>query len=167
MKLKDLIKLEKEEMKKLSEGIDKKDMDWIIKMLLNQEPDLKNYKSNPESEKIFLSRLNGILHSISVDKPSDIRDYIKQKILFKEYDNKLTTISDQVFSIKPGDVEKCDELKEKVDKLLEQADKEVPGYRESREIQIDEIYGDLLSLKSKGQFGSTRMNKKIKNETKE
>jgi len=145
----------------LSASISKVDIDWLIELFLKENPELENYELDPEKERKFLSRFNSFLYPIQHDKPSDIRAYVEKNLEEKEYDKKLSELGRHIWNLELGQDEKYDNCQKDLEKLLEQANKVLPGYSESRGRQISEIRGDLRALRTGGKMGSTRMVQRI------
>jgi hypothetical protein len=147
--------------------ISKKDEKWLFEKILEYYPDLKNYRSNSDLEYSFFNRLAYFLYCIEKDNPSDVRDYILKLLKIEEYDRNLDELSNILLSIKPGDKKACSELIDKLDLLLDKAEKEFPGFRKERALMISEIRSNILAIRSKGFMGSTAMTQTVRKKVKE
>ena len=90
-------------------------------------------------------------------KPPNIRAYVEKQLKEKEYDKKLSEVERHIWNLSPGQDEKYDKYENDLNQILREAEREVPGYSESRGRQISEIHGDLRAFRTKGKSGSTRM----------
>lgn len=156
MKLDDLLNYQKERLRSLSGAISKQDMDFLVQLIINRNPEFGDYKENPEHEEELLSRLNSWLASIQSSKPPDIRTYIEKELKKEEFDDKLDKLSKEVFSIKPGDENSCDDLMKRMYDLLNEANTSIPDYSEKRGRWISDIRGDITAVRTKGKRGSMR-----------
>ena len=161
MDIKDLLKYERKKFQELSAGINKTDLDWLTEIFLKKNPELGDYGSDSEKERKFLSRFNSFLYPVHHDKPANIRAYVEEMLKKQDYDKRLGELSNGVFSIKPGDAKACNDLERKINQLLDEAEKEFPGFTKARALMISEISGDIIAVKSKGSAGSTRMLKRM------
>lgn len=158
----DRLAYETEKFKERTKGLNQKDIDWIVMKVVEQNNELKNYKTNEKSETYLLERINLLLYSIKEDKPSNIRAYVEKQLKREEYRNKFSELSGRVFSIKPGDLDACEKLDKEINKFLDKAEKDFPGFKKDYGLAISETMGDIHALRTKGFAGSTRMVREIR-----
>jgi hypothetical protein len=160
------IEIEKKILERNSKGIKKSDVEWIRKKILKSYSDRNATGNDLEREYRVLFQLNQILYSIQADKPTNVRSYTEKIFNKRDYDGKLGQFSNEILSIKPGDVKACDELRDKIYALLDEAEKEFPGFRKDRAMMISELMGNLSALRTKGFMGSTAMLSHLKKKEK-
>ncbi|MFH1221939.1 MAG: hypothetical protein V1492_02540 [Candidatus Micrarchaeota archaeon] len=153
------IKLCKLEIEEYSKNMRKEDVEWIRQKLIEYyAADLQKYEDKNEREYKILYRLSNLLYSIIYNKPPNIREYVERYLKKEEYGNKLEKIMTRdIQAIKPGDASRCDEVRKKIENLLEEAEKEVPGFRKDTAFSVSEMMGDILAKQTHGFAGSARM----------
>lgn len=162
MNFENSIRLCKMEIAEYSKNIKDEDVKWIKKKLIEHySSELKGYDKDPEKEFSLLNLLADMLYGIMSKKPKDIKSFVKMRLKEKEYDKKLKHFADLSISLNLGDEKTCDEIEEKLSKLLKKANKEIPGFEEKRSRMISEIFADLLAVRTKGEKGSARMLSKL------
>jgi hypothetical protein len=161
-----ILEYERGDFKESTKSLTQDDISWLLKRLVKQYPELNGYEKDPDKEWKLLSRANQLLYSINEDKPSDIRAYVEKELRKKEYDNRLKELSDRITSGLLGDNEKCDRLSDEINQLLDDADKEFPGFRKGRALQVSEIFQRIMAYRTKGAIGHQGEIREIRKEHK-
>jgi len=152
-----MVEIEKELFDEKCKRLRKPDIVWLLKFVVTKNPELRGYENDPSKEWKVYNRAGRLIYGVDRDNPADIRNYVERESKKEEYDNRLGELSNEVFSIKPGDAKACNDLERKIHRLLDEADGEFPGFTKARALMISEISGDLIAVKTKGSAGSTRM----------
>jgi len=147
--------------KEISPFLSESDERWLLNRLIKENPELSDYEKDPEKEYLLLSRACFFLFAIKEDKPSNIRAYVETSIMKKEYADKLGIIAKKIWDTPLGQEKDYDQLQGELEKILNEAEKEFPGFAKNNERQISEIMGDLLALRTGGKMGSMRMVQRI------
>ncbi len=144
-----------------SQGINPNEIEWIRKKVIEKNPEWLKFEDKMKFEYYVLHDLNDFLYKIQKDNPSNIHAYVEKYFKEKDYDKKLSDLERHIWNLRLGQDKKYDQYQTELEKLLKEADKEIPGYSESRGRQISEINGDLGALRTNGKRGSTRMVQRI------
>lgn len=152
-----MVKVEKQIFNEKSKGLDRSDVEWLLQLVVARNPELHGYEKDPDKEWKVYSRATSLIYGIDKDKPSDVRTYVEKQLKRKEYIETLNALAGEVFLIKPGDAKACDALSQKIEKFVARAEKEFPGFSASCVLALSETAGDILAVKTRGEFGNRRM----------
>jgi hypothetical protein len=118
MNTEELLKNEKDRYKELSQGIPETDLELLKDLILKAQPELRDYASDPEKERKFLSRLNSrFLYSIHNDRPSNIRAYVENELKKQDFDNRAHILWNRAANLPAGESPEAEKLKDEVRKL--------------------------------------------------
>ncbi len=135
--------------------ISNQDKEWILKKLKTF------HKTEDVSWEYELME-----YAIQKNNPPDIRTYVENELKKKNYDNKLKELSNRISPSLLGNNEKCDKLSDEINKLLDEAEKEFPGFKKGRALQISEISQRIMAYRSKGAVGHQAEVRDIRKEQK-
>lgn len=157
MKYDGILKLEKTMLEENSKRIAQKDMDWMMKKVADAHPEWDALGDKTQREVYILRQVNMFCRGIVHEKPADVRAYVTGLMKAEGYRQRFRTFSDELLRIRPGDSRACDALAKRLSKFEDDAERELPGFRENYAYAISELRGHILAVKTKGAAGSTRM----------
>jgi|SRR5208283_1165369 len=149
----DSLKYERDKFDRRAKTLYPEEKNWIVQRVLRDYPALSDYKINQEHEEKLLNKVNILIYDFEKNKPSDIRAYVEKELKKSEYDKRLKDLSNRITSGLLGDNKKCDKLSYEINQLLDEAEKEFPGFRKGRALQISEIFQRIMAYRTKGAIG--------------
>jgi len=149
----DSLKYEKDKFQKRTHLLNQEEIDWIINRVLRDAPNLFDYQNNQKHEEELLNKVNFLIYDFEKNKPSDIRAYVEKELKKKEFDNKLSKLTDKINWNLFGNDKACAELRKEISSLLDEADKEFPGFSKARALQISEMSQRIMAYRTKGAVG--------------
>jgi hypothetical protein len=88
------------------------------------------YMDRATAESEILSSILSVLDRIKEENPSDPRAFAEKELNMRRFDRELIELTQDVFLLAPGDQKACDSLEQAVERLVQRAEKEFPGFRE-------------------------------------